>query len=147
MKIKLFVLVLFMAVIITSCGDKLTDIKDIESLIPDGLNITVEVSVSGANGMTQNDLKSPANLRELQDIYERYYPVMFEDFESFGDMRGKELGKNYFAVYKFIFEGVFNYEATTVIEDDIYCIIFKSPDGHGEDIENEFEKILESLKF
>jgi hypothetical protein len=62
-------------------------------------NINVNSSDSG--GITQNDLKIPDLLTELQEVFEDMYPMLFGSFSVLDNLTGKALGENYFAVFVF----------------------------------------------
>lgn len=106
------------------------------------------IVVSDAEGLTQNDLKSPINLLSLQDMYEDVYPQMFDDFSSDGNMYGKAFGGNYFAIYKFNYTlsgmNISCYQAMTVKSNNLYVLTFTT---HGKSDESKYETIISSLEF
>ena len=106
--------------------------------------------ISGdADGITQEDLKSPVNLTEFQEFFEDLYSRVFENFKSAGNMTGKMLGDNYFAVYKFDCSihgaNVSGYQAMTSKNGLLYT--FSATTFRGKSDETTYEKMLSTLEF
>ena len=62
---------------------------------------SVNLNIVDAEGMTQNDLKLPVNLAELQATLEPVYATMFSGFSVKDNFTGKTLGDNYVATFTY----------------------------------------------
>ncbi|MCL1857624.1 MAG: hypothetical protein FWF92_00105 [Oscillospiraceae bacterium] len=107
------------------------------------------LGISDAEGITQNDFKSPFNIIDLQEAFDSYYPFIFDNFQSKG-MTGQEIGGNYYAVYKFdcVIDYIVPlscYQAMTEKNGLLYTLTFST---HGGKLDIDiYEKMLSSLEF
>jgi len=107
------------------------------------------LGISDAEGITQNDLKSPLNITELQNTFDEYYALIFQNFKS-GGMAGKAMGGNYFAVYKFdyLINDIISlscYQAMTEKNGLLYMFTFTTHRGASDAAV--YEKMLSTLEF
>jgi len=146
-------------------GDKLTDMINDLGLDFSGILVywfdyanasddfipSVNLNIVAAEGMTQNDLKLPANLAELQATLEPVYASMFNGFSVKEDFTGKTLGDNYVATFIYYAEiggiSLGQYQAFTVNGDDMYIFSLSTPAGILSESINTFEKMLTTLSF
>jgi len=111
------------------------------------------VTVNDAAGFTQEYLQSPENLAGLQADLERFYTDSFDTFERIGEMTGKKMGNNYFAIFKYNYSSTISgasyecsgYQAITIANETLYTFTFTTPKGKLD--EATYEKMMETLEF
>ena len=121
------------------------DFKNASELFVPKANLTI----SDSEGITQDDLQLPFNLSDLQDSFDGYYALIFDNFQSDG-ITGQSLGGNYFAIYKFnyLFDYILSlscYQAMTEKNGLLYMFTFTTYSGSFDAAV--YERMLSTLEF
>ena len=111
----------------------------------------VNLTVAAAAGMTQNNLKNAATLKEMQGMLEDAYESIFSDFTVVENMNSKKLGNNDFAVFKFKVD-VYGInagfcQAMIVNGGDIYTFTLTTFSDKLSSAVSRFEQMLSSVAF
>ncbi|MCL2874338.1 MAG: hypothetical protein FWE29_05330 [Defluviitaleaceae bacterium] len=121
---------------------------DFDNMVEDfAANTNIVVNSSG--GATVEDLKSPSDQADLQDMFVEMYNQIFEGFELTQEISGRYLGNNYFVTFQFNaapmdIEMSF-YQAMTIANGQMFTFTHTTPGGRLNVSQNAFEQMMSTL--
>jgi hypothetical protein len=121
---------------------------DLDNEIED-TNPTVNITVSDAQGITQDILKLPASHTGLQEALESMFAGMTDGVEVISDLTGKDFGKHYFTQFRYTLNmgdmKMSQYQAITVVNAKMYTFTYTVPVGYLDTSSAQFEGMLQSF--